>query len=123
MTNRIGDVPTINLPLHGWRALHSFYVDEVLSQPADVFASVIEVVQGVTMGDFIRALYSNILKPRIVVADDSRVWVFLDYSPTTEVVEPALAVRAEALGADVEALLSTEVMRMDTEVQRIIEEG
>lgn len=123
MTNRIGDVPTINLPLHGWRALHSYYVDEVLKLDPETYKSVLEVVQGLTMDYFTRGVYSRILQPRIAVTEDDKVLVFLDFSPTTEIVEPVFVVRAEALGADIPALLSTEYERMDTEVKRILEEG
>lgn len=122
MTERIRDVPTINLPLHGWRALHSYYVDEVLRSPSEVFTQVLDVVDGLGMEDFLRCLHARTLRPRVVLADDDRVWVFLDYAPTPENVAPALAVRAECLGADVEALLDTEYRRMDSQVQRLLDQ-
>lgn len=102
-------VPVADLPLHGWRSLHSVFFDALADEDPDTRLEVMQFVGGLRLRDFVGTFARGVFSTRVERLEDGRVWVFVDFRPDPRMEpEPCFAASAHLLGTDPEQLLTGE---------------
>ena len=113
-----------DLPRYGWRALHSYFIDWLVSTEPVISSAVMNRIEGqITFDHWLLAINEHrLLDCRIIVTDEDEVHVGLGVPKTSGDAFLFFTVEGSEVGIDLAWVNASSAMRLDAELDAILGE-